>query len=129
VSGALRRWWRRLWPEPGPAEQAGDGHRAASGGSGAGEVEETAASRTPTRRHYTPPPRDDDPERETRLGAVLQALAGGPLTRDALAARVGAAGWGTGRFDAVVAHGVASGVLLVDGTGGATDVVRARYAD
>jgi hypothetical protein len=57
---------------------------------------------------------------------VLEALAGGPLSRDRLAARVGAAAWGPGRLDAVVAHGVASGVLLADGDGG---TVRARYAD
>ena len=55
-------------------------------------------------------------------------LTEGPLTRDRLGERVGAADWGPGRLDAVVAHGVRSGVLLVDGDGG-NATVRARYAD
>ena len=100
----------------------------ARGAGGIGGVEGDARdARPPTvRRDIAAPPRDDDPQREAHLGAVLEALAGGPLSRDRLAARVGAAAWGPGRLDAVVAHGVASGVLLADGDGG---TVRARYAD
>ena len=56
---------------------------------------------------------------------MLEALRGGALRRDELGARVGAADWGPGRLDAVVAHGVAAGVL-VETDGGA---VKARYAD
>ena len=56
---------------------------------------------------------------------MLQALGGGSLGRDELTARLGAADWEPGRLDAVVAHGVASGVLLETADGG----VRARYAD
>lgn len=93
-------------------------------GGGAPEIED-AERRPPAPRHYTAPPVDSDPQRETRLGAVLQALAAGPLSGGELAARVGAADWGPGRLDAVVAHGVATGVLLETGDGG----VRARYAD
>ena len=54
-----------------------------------------------------------------------EALRGEALHADELGARVGAADWGPGRLDAVVAHGVASGVL-VETDGGA---VKARYAD
>ena len=56
---------------------------------------------------------------------MLQALGGGPLRPDELAARLGAADWGPGRLEAVVAHGVASGVLVETADGR----VRARYAD
>lgn len=117
MPGALQRWWRQLWPSPEPPGPAA-GPRPGAGGS----VEEP--SPVPGRRRYTAPPRDDDPRREAHLGAVLQALAGGSLTRRELGDRVGAADWGPGRLDVVVAHGVASGVLLAD-----DDVVRARYAD
>jgi hypothetical protein len=55
---------------------------------------------------------------------VLQALGSGSLSRDELGARVGAQDWGPGRLDAVVAHGVATGVLVESGND-----VRARYAD
>jgi hypothetical protein len=139
VIDALRRWWRQLWPSPDPAGPEPPAVSGRSGGSDGGVIEETAPAREPGRRRYTVPPRDDDPERETRLGTVLQALAGGSLTRGELAARVGAGEWGPGRLDAVVAHGVASGVLLVEesdgvgangaGTSEDGDVVRARYAD
>jgi hypothetical protein len=81
--------------------------------------------RTSTLRHYTAPPADDDPQREAHLGAVLQALAAGSLSRAELGRRIGAAEWGPGRLDAVVAHGVAAGVLVETDDGG----VRARYAD
>jgi hypothetical protein len=76
------------------------------------------------RRHDTTAP-PDDPQREAHLGAVLQALSAGPLSRAVLGERVDAAAWGPGRLDAVVDHGVAAGVLVAgdDGT------VRARYAD
>jgi hypothetical protein len=57
---------------------------------------------------------------------VLEALrGGGPLSRAELGSRVGAAGWGPGRLDAVVAYGVASGVLVESDDG----TVRARYVD
>ena len=122
---ALRRWWRDLWRRPA-APAAGPEPRAYRGVAPA-EADRDPADRDPAppRRRYSAPPADDDPRREARLGAVLQALARGPLDRAQLADRVGAAEWGPGRLDAVVAHGVASGVLLDAGDG----TVRARYAD
>ena len=87
-------------------------------------IDADEAGPTPPRRRYTAPSRADDPQREARLGAVLEALRAGPQSRAALGARVGAADWGPGRLDAVVDHGLATGVLLEsDGA------VRARYAD
>jgi hypothetical protein len=77
------------------------------------------------RRRYTAAPVADDPQREAHLGAVLQALAAGPLGRDELGRRVGADAWGVGRLDAVVDHGLATRVLVDTGDG----AVRARYAD
>jgi hypothetical protein len=75
------------------------------------------------RRRYTAPPADD-PLREAHLGAVLQALTSGPLNRDELGRRVGAAEWAPGRLDDLVDHGIATGVLRADGAD-----VRARYTD
>jgi hypothetical protein len=118
------RWWRDLWRRPlGPAPADPGAERVVAGGASTIESDD-AAPRVPPRRHYTAPHPDDDAQRETRLGAVLQALGGGPLSRAELGERVGAADWGPGRLDAVVAHGVASGVLLEN-----DDEVRARYAD
>jgi hypothetical protein len=118
----LRRWWRSLWPapaDPGPPPRPAVGNT---------DTDPAATPRTPARRRYTVPPADD-PQREAHLGAVLQALGGGVLTRDELDRRVGAAEWGPGRLDAVVAYGISTGVLL-DGDGdGDGDAVRARYAD
>ena len=121
---SLRRWWRNLWraaptapaadPVPPPARPAGGGP----------VIDADDAPRVPSRRHYTAPSVADDPQREARLGAVLEALRGGPLTRADLGARAGADDWGPGRLDAVVDHGLATGVLLESG-----DAVRARYAD
>ena len=126
-AGALLRWWRNLWRRPaapGTTDSGAPGPRGT--GAGTTSVEsDAAARREPPRRRYTVPPTDDDPQREARLGAVLEALRGGALPSDELGALVGAAGWGPGRLDAVVAHGVASGVL-VETDGGA---VKARYAD
>jgi hypothetical protein len=125
TGGALLRWWRRLWAS-GAATTAASApptdSRPSHGGAGGIEAEPVAGR---TRRHYTAPPADDDPQREAHLGAVLQALAGGPLSRAELGSRVGAADWGSGSLDAVVAHGVATGVLVATADGG----VRARYAD
>jgi len=126
-AGALLRWWRNLWRRPaapGTTDSGAPGPRGTGAGTTAVESD-AAARREPPRRRYTVPPTDDDPQREARLGAVLEALRGGALHSDELGARVGAAGWGPGRLDAVVAHGVASGVL-VETDGGA---VKARYAD
>ena len=125
---ALLRWWRNLWRRPAePATDPGAG-RVAPGGSGTGGASaidsDDAAPRIPPRRHYTAPPADDDAQREARLGAVLQVLSTGPVSRAELGARVGAQDWGPGRLDAVVAHGVAAGVLVESG-----GEVRARYAD
>lgn len=87
-------------------------------------IDADEAPRVPPRRHYTAPSVADDPQREARLGAVLEALRAGPLTRADLGVRAGADDWGSGRLDAVVDHGLATGVLLEsDGA------VRARYAD
>ena len=122
--GALARWWRSLWSAPGPAVPAPPPDRAPLRGS-TDDGEEAVPSRTAPRRHYTAPPRHDDPQREAHLGAVLQALSGGPLRPAELAYRVGAADWGRGDLDAIVSHGVATGVL-VEGDDG---TVRARYAD
>ena len=124
---ALLRWWRNLWRRPAAPDTTDSGAPATPGaGAGSTAIEsDDAAHREPPRRRYTAPPADDDPQRETRLGAVLEALRGGALHPDELGARVGAAAWEPGRLDAVVAHGVASGVL-VETDGGA---VIARYAD
>jgi hypothetical protein len=126
---SLRRWWHSLWRRtatPATTDPGTRGAGAEATGTGAGAIEsDDAASRVPPRRRYTAPPADDDPRREAHLGAVLEALRGGPLRRDELGARVGAADWGPGRLDAVVAHGVAAGILL-ETDGGA---VKARYAD
>ena len=126
-AGALLRWWRNLWRRPAAPDTTDPGAPGTRGtGAGSTAVEsDDAARREPPRRRYTAPPTDDDPQREARLGAVLEALRGGALHPDELGARVGAADWGPGRLDAVVAHGVASGVL-VETDGGA---VKARYAD
>jgi hypothetical protein len=122
---ALLRWFRDLWRRPAASTSADVGP-VGVGGGGTPQVDaDGAAPRTPHRRHYTAPPTDDDPLLESRLGAVLQALRGGSSNRDELGARVDAADWGPGRFDAVLAHGVASGVLVETADGG----VRARYAD
>ncbi len=121
---ALRRWWRALWgPGPGPAgpvapEPAGG---RAAGGGGPGDPARPA----PARRRYSAPSAVDDPRREAHLGAVLQALAPGPLRRDELARRLGAADWGPGGLDAVVDHGIATRVLVETDDG----AVRARYTD
>jgi hypothetical protein len=125
---SLRRWWRNLWrttpatTDPGPPPER-------AGAAGAPAVDATIdaaddAARVPPRRRYTVPHHHDDPQLEARLGAVLEALRAGPLRRAELGSRVGAVDWGPGRLDAVVDHGVATGVLLE--TDGA---VRARYAD
>jgi hypothetical protein len=122
---AFLRWWRNLWRRPAaPASADLGAGRAVAGGASTIESDD-GAPRVPPRRHYTAPPPDDDAQREARLGAVLQAVGGGPLSRAELRARVGAADWGPGRLDAVVAHGVAAGVLVETDDGG----VRARYAD
>ncbi len=121
---SLRRWWRELWRSDGRTAPAGP-FPAVRGGAGPGEADDAAPPPPPPRRRYTAAPAVDDPRREADLGAVLQALAGGELRRAELAARVGAGEWDPGRLDAVVAHGVASGVLVEAGDG----AVRARYAD
>jgi hypothetical protein len=126
TGGALRRWWRRLWASPQPAAPAapepsppsGPAPRRAGGDDG-------QAGRPAAPRRHTAPATVDDPLREAHLGAVLQALAAGPLHRDELARRVDAGGWGPGRLDAVVDHGLTTRVLVEDGDG----AVRARYAD
>jgi len=121
--GALRRWWRRLWTSPQPATPASPAPSAPSGPAPrrAGEDDRDAVRPSAPRRHAAV----DDPLREAHLGAVLQALAGGPLHRDELARRVDGGGWGPGRLDAVVDHGLATRVLVENGNG----AVRARYAD
>ena len=94
-------------------------------GGGSGDVTDPGAARAPGRHRYTAPTFADDPQREAHLGAVLEALAAGPLGRDELGRRVGADAWGAGRLDAVVDHGLATHVLVDAGDG----AVRARYAD
>lgn len=93
--------------------------------SGTGGVTEVEAARPPALRRYTAPPTADDPVREAQLGAVLQALGNRSLSRDELARHVDTDGWGSGRLDAVVAHGIATHVLVETGDG----AVRARYVD
>jgi len=121
---ALLRWWRNLWRRPAAPVRPDSSTERPAGGAARALDSDDAARLLPPRRHYTAPPADDDPQREARLGAVLEALRGGALSRDALGARVGAHDWGAGRLDAVVAHGVATGVLVDSG-----GEVRARYAD
>jgi hypothetical protein len=122
--GALLRWWRRLWGGDRSAAVPAPAPEAAAGRGGTGTIEGAPVA-TPGRRHYTAPPRDDDPQREAHLGAVLQALDGRSLSRAELGARVGAADWGSGRLDAIVAYGVGTGVLVETSDG----AVKARYAD
>jgi hypothetical protein len=122
---SLRRWWMQLFRAPNRAaapDAVGDeGGSAPPGGSGSagadGADSPDRAHAGPARRRYAAPPPDDDPQREARLGAVLQALGAGSLDRVELGRQVGAADWGPGRLDAVV---------LRDGGDG---TVRARYAD
>jgi hypothetical protein len=124
-----RRWWtdlfraraRRAAPEPVRDEP----RSAPPGASGAaGDEHDDPVRRAPTRR-YSAPPAADDPLREAHLGAVLQALATGPRSRAELGRLVGADDWGPGRLDAVVDHGLATGVLLGEDDG----TVWARYPD
>jgi hypothetical protein len=122
--GALLRWWRSLWGGDRSAAVPAPAPEAAAGPGGTGTMEGAPVA-TPGRRHYTAPPRDDDPQREAHLGAVLQALDGGSLSRAELGARVGAADWGPDRLDAIVAYGVGTGVLVEAADG----AVKARYAD
>jgi hypothetical protein len=130
--GSLRRWWRSLWGTlPGRRSAGAAGPVAAEPdavgpfpGAGSGESDDPAR-RVPPRRRYSASPVTDDPQREAHLGAVLQALATGPLGRVELGRRVDAGGWGPGRFDAVVDHGIATHILVETDDG----AVRARYAD
>jgi hypothetical protein len=122
--GALLRWWRSLWGGDRSAAVPAPAPEAAAGRGGTGTMEGAPVA-TPGRRHYTAPPRDDDPQREAHLGAVLQALDGRSLSRAELGARVGAADWGPDRLDAIVAYGVGTGVLVEAADG----AVKARYAD
>ena len=126
--GPLRRWWQSLWGTLSGRRSAGAAAEPdAVGpfpGAGSGGSDEPGRRTTP-RRRYTAPPVTDDPQREAHLGAVLQALAGGPLGRAELGRRVDADGWGPGRLDAVVDHGVATHVLVETDDG----AVRTRYAD
>jgi hypothetical protein len=124
----LRRWWRSLWGRPGASGVTGPvpvGPDAADPVPGAVSGGGEDPARGPARRHYTRPPVVDDPQREAHLGAVLEALTDGPLTRAQLARRVATDGWGRGGLDAVLDHGVATGVLVETGDG----ALRARYAD
>ncbi len=122
---ALRRWWRALWGSgsgpAGPVPSPPPSGRAAGGPDGSDDLPRWA----PARRHHAAPPVVDDPRREAHLGAVLEALARGPLRRDELARRLAAADWGPGRLDAVLDHGIATRVLLETDDGS----VRARYTD
>ena len=119
---ALRRWWRILWPSDTRSEAA---PHPSTGGQALSDDTDAATRPAPARRRYTAPLAADDPLRETHLGAVLQALSTGEtLDRAELGRRVDAADWGPGRLDAVVDHGIATGVLRPEGTG-----VRARYTD
>jgi hypothetical protein len=95
--------------------------RADPDDSAADEVARVA----PTRRRYRAVPVADDPQREAHLGAVLQAVAAGPLRRAELGRRLDADTWGPGRLDAVVDHGIATHVLVETDDG----AVRSRYAD
>ena len=121
---ALLRWWRNLWRRPDEPSTADPGVGRIAAGGAATLDSDAAAPPVPPRRNYTAPPADDDAQREARLGAVLQVLGTGPMSRAELGARVGAQDWGPGRLDAVVVHGVAAGVLVESG-----GEVRARYAD
>ena len=122
---AFLQWWRNLCRRPATPVRTDTGPAGIGSGGAPRADSDDLAPRTPHRRHYTAPPADDDPQREARLGAVLQALGGASLRPDELAARLGAADWGAGRLDAVVAHGVASDVLVETADGR----IRARYAD
>jgi hypothetical protein len=128
MAWSLRRWWMDLFrarSRPATPDPVAEEPRAVAAGS-SGDVGDDGARRPPRPpRHYTAPPAHEDPQRETHLGAVLQALAGGPRSRADLGREVGAADWGPGRVEAVVDHGLATGVLVE----GADGTVRARYAD
>lgn len=124
TGGTLLRFWRRLFP-PADGAPAAPPESAGHHGSGAGAIADAPPARAPARRRYAAPLPDSDMRREAHLGAVLEALTGGPLDRGELGHRVGAADWGSGRLDAVVDHGLAVHVLVEDDDG----TVRARYAD
>lgn len=124
MTGTLRRWWRRLFPAPQAAAPAEPPAGSRSGGGTVADAHDTPAARAPSRRRYTRLP-ESDPRLEAHLGAVLQAVASGPLRRDDLGRRVDAGEWGVGRLDAVVDHGLAAHVLVESDDG----AVRARYAD
>ena len=124
----LLRWWRNLWRRPA----APDRHRSRHDRHARRPVRGRRRSSPTTppagsRRAAGTRPRPPTTTRSARPTSVpcSQALRGGALRRDELGARVGAADWGPGRLDAVVAYGVASGVL-VETDGGA---VKARYVD
>ena len=123
---SLRRWWMDLFrARSRPTPAAGRPVTAAGGSSSPVDDDRDGGPPRPTTRRTYPAAPVDDPRREAHLGAVLQALAAGPLGRAELGREVGAADWGPGRLDAVVDHGLGTGVLLE----GADGTVRARYAD
>ena len=73
--------------------------------------DEQTTSRTATRSGHAPRPVASgyprqhpllDPDRQREVDAIADAVADGPLDPDALRARVGAAGWGPGRFGAAL---------------------------
>jgi HAMP domain-containing protein len=87
-----------------------------------GGRDEDAPAAVPGRTRYSAHREVDDPDRDRMLGSILVALRAGPLTTGELSDRVGEAGE---RVDAVIRHGLASGVLaeMADGR------IRARYDD
>ncbi|HEY4420104.1 MAG TPA: hypothetical protein VGN22_11330 [Pseudonocardia sp.] len=101
----------------------------ASGGRARGHAEtDGGPSRRPAvaARRDNKAPLTDDPERDRELGAILEALRGGPLPPDELGERVGAGTWPHDRFAAALHYGLAVGALVDDGP---DDAVRARFQD
>jgi MFS family permease len=106
----------RVAVDPG---DAGEGRRRPARGSGRPDGEGAPG---PRRTRYSSHREPEDPDREARLGAVLQALGGGPLTRAELTDRVDG---GADRVGSAVRHGLEAGVLTETEDGR----IRARYDD
>lgn len=87
---------------------------------------EHASSRTATRSGYAPAPVASgyprqhplmEPDRQREADAIAAAVADGPLDRQTLRERVGAAGWGPGRFGAALRLAALRGAVHRTGSG------------
>ena len=109
----------RVAADAGNAGDTGEGPRRPARGSGGPDGDGARGLR---RSRYSSHREPEDPDREERLGAVLQALGGGPLTCAELIDRVHG---GADRVGSAVRHGLDAGVLTETEDGR----IRARYDD